>query len=126
MIDFKEDIAKKQTFQFEHCPNYSTPLLQFGQLYRLFSSNRWRCYYKFFSKCSLPLKTFNFLQGLVGFGNLGFAEIKSCPSASPTYELPKVMSSPKWRFHAKNDFLCTFYVANYAHQNIPKVVRTFL
>ena len=31
------------------------------------------------------------LQGLVGFGNLRFAEIKSCPSASP-----------KWRFHAKN------------------------
>ena len=25
-----------------------------------------------------------FLQGLVGFGNLCFAEIKSCPSASPT------------------------------------------
>ena len=31
-----------------------------------------------------PIKNiFNFLQGLVGFGNLRFAEIKSCPSASP-------------------------------------------
>ena len=29
------------------------------------------------------MKIFNFLQGLVGFGNLRFAEIKSCPSASP-------------------------------------------
>ena len=46
------------------------------------------------------------MQGLVGFRNLRFSEIKSCPSASPT------LSSAKWRFHAKNDFLCTFYVAN--------------
>ena len=30
---------------------------------------------------------FKLLQGLVGFGNLRFAEIKSCPSASPTSEL---------------------------------------
>ena len=38
-----------------------------------------------------PIKNiFNFLQGLVGFGNLRFAEIKSCPSASPTYGLRKV------------------------------------
>ena len=36
------------------------------------------------------MKIFNFLQGLAGFGNLRFAEIKSCPSASPTYLLRKV------------------------------------
>ena len=47
-----------------------------------------------------PIKNiFNFLQGLVGFGNLRFAEIKSCPSASPTYELRKVeISCQKWLF----------------------------
>ena len=45
------------------------------------------------------MKIFNFLQGLVGFGNLRFAEIKSCPSASPTYELRKVeISCQKWLF----------------------------
>ena len=38
------------------------------------------------------MKISNFLQGLVGFGNLRFAEIKSCPSASP--ELRKVEISP--------------------------------
>ena len=32
---------------------------------------------------------FNFLQGLEGFGNLRFAEIKSCPSTYPTYDLSK-------------------------------------
>ena len=32
------------------------------------------------------MKIFKFLQGLVGFGNLRFAEIKSCPSASPASE----------------------------------------
>ena len=36
------------------------------------------------------MKIFNFLQGLVGFGNLCFAELKSCP----TYELRKVEISP--------------------------------
>ena len=41
------------------------------------------------------MKIFKFLQGLVGFGNLRFAEIKSCPSASPTYELRKVEISSK-------------------------------
>ena len=68
-----------------------------------------------------PIKNiFNFLQGLVGFGNLRFAEIKSCPSASPTYELRKVeISCQKWLFM---HILC----CKYAHQNIPKVVRTFL
>jgi len=41
------------------------------------------------------MKIFKFLQGLVGFGNLRFAEIKSCPSASPTYEIRKVEISSK-------------------------------
>ena len=41
------------------------------------------------------MKIFKFLQGLVGFGNLRFAEIKSCPSASPTCELRKVEISSK-------------------------------
>ena len=37
-----------------------------------------------------PIKNiFNFLQGLVGFGNLRFAEIKSCPSTYPTCDLRK-------------------------------------
>ena len=43
-----------------------------------------------FFKVFSSMKIFKFLQGLVGFGNLRFAEIKSCPSASPTYELRKV------------------------------------
>ena len=43
------------------------------------------------------MKIFKFLQWLVSFGNLRFAEIKSCPSASPTYELRKVeISYQKW------------------------------
>ena len=33
------------------------------------------------------MKINKFLQGLVGFGNLRFAEIKSRPSAYQTYEL---------------------------------------
>ena len=33
------------------------------------------------------IKIFKLLQGLVGFGNLRFAEIKSCPSAYQTSEL---------------------------------------
>ena len=45
------------------------------------------------------IKILKLLQGLVGFGNLRFAEIKSCPSASPTYELRKVeISCQKWLF----------------------------
>jgi len=37
-----------------------------------------------------PIKNiFKFLQGLVGFGNLRFAEIKSCPSTYPTCDLRK-------------------------------------
>ena len=35
------------------------------------------------------MKIFKFLQGLVGFGNLRFAEIKSCPSTYPTCDLRK-------------------------------------
>ena len=35
------------------------------------------------------MEIFKFLQGLVGFGNLCFAEIKSCPSTYPTYDLSK-------------------------------------
>ena len=37
----------------------------------------------FFKRFS-SMKIFKFLQGLVGFGNLRFAEIKSCPSTYPT------------------------------------------
>ena len=44
----------------------------------------------FFFKVFSSMKIFKFLQGLVGFGNLRFAEIKSCPSTYPTYELRKV------------------------------------
>ena len=47
-----------------------------------FSCNRWRCHYKILFKVFSSMKIFNFLQGLVGFGNLRFAKIKSCPSAS--------------------------------------------
>ena len=54
---------------------------------------------QFFFKRFSSMKIFKFLQGLVGFGNLRFAEIKSCPSASPTYELRKVeISCQKWLF----------------------------
>ena len=44
------------------------------------------------------MKIFKFLQGLVGLGNLRFAEIKSCPSASPTPQSGDFM--PKMTFYA--------------------------
>ena len=56
------------------------------------------------------MKIFNFLQGLMGFGNLRFAEIKSCPSASPTYELRKVGIST-------NIKLLTFPITLYPRYN---------
>ena len=56
------------------------------------------------------MKIFKFLQGLVGFGNLRFAEIKSCPSASPTYELRKVEIST-------NIKLLTFPITLYPRYN---------
>ena len=42
-----------------------------------------------FFKVFSSMKIFKFLQGLVGFGNLCFAEIKSCPSTYPTWDLRK-------------------------------------
>ena len=40
-------------------------------------------YFKVFSS----MKIFNFLQGLGGFGNFRFAEIKSCPSTMQIIQL---------------------------------------
>ena len=64
----------------------------------------------FFKRFS-SMKIFKFLQGLVGFRNLRFAEIKSCPSASPTYELRKVEISETYLplqklkdFHGREPF----------------------
>ena len=59
---------------------------------------------------------------LVGFGNLRFAEIKSCPSASPTYELRKVEISSKndpYYCREKNIKKLTFYYfrLTYIHTN---------
>ena len=44
------------------------------------------------------MKIFKFLQGLVGFGNFRFAEIKSHPSAYQTSPLLKMLRS--WIFWA--------------------------
>ena len=47
------------------------------------------CLKKILHKVFFFLKIFKFLAGLVGFGNLRFAEIKSCPSTYPTCDLRK-------------------------------------
>ena len=44
---------------------------------------------KILHKVLSSIKIFKLLQGLVGFGNLRFAEIKSCPSTYPTCDLRK-------------------------------------
>ena len=56
-------------------------------------SNIKNLFKKILHKVLSSIKILKLLQGLVGFGNLRFAEIKSCPSAYPTSELSEAKIS---------------------------------
>ena len=69
------------------------------------------------------MKIFKFLKGLVGFGNLCFAEIKSHPSAYQTYELSE-RSFPHSRNVGIMDFLDIHSAASWRGSWLVRPIET--
>ena len=77
------------------------------------------------------MKIFKFLQGLVGFGNLRFAEIKSCPSASPTYGdfMPKMTvekANQRWKRETNRRIHKRIWLGKCVHAFMEKHFMSFV